>query len=67
MDTVQLYSKGPLAESLNAFLRSLEGKNHSELTRKVYHQKLEYTTRGHYCQEGYDRVRGKTEGGGAST
>lgn len=37
MDTVQLYSKGPLAESLNAFLRSLEGKNRSELTRKAYH------------------------------
>src|SRR6476646_6515675 len=40
MDTVQLCSKGPLAESLNAFLRSLEGKNRSELTRKAYHTDL---------------------------
>lgn len=40
MDTVQPYSKEPLAESLNAFLRSLEGKNRSEATRKAYHTDL---------------------------
>jgi integrase/recombinase XerD len=40
MDTVQLYSRGPLAETLNAFLRSLEGKNRSELTRRAYHTDL---------------------------
>ena len=40
MDTVHLYNKGPLAESLNAFLRSLEGKNRSEATIKDYHTDL---------------------------
>lgn len=40
MNTVQPYSNEPLAESLNAFLRCLEGKNRSELTRKAYHTDL---------------------------
>lgn len=40
MGTVQPYSKEPLAESLIAFLRSLEGKNRSEATRRAYHTDL---------------------------
>ena len=37
MESTDICSKGPLAESLSAFLRSLEGKNRSEATRQAYH------------------------------
>src|SRR5690242_9811063 len=40
METTQIHSKGALAESLSAFLRSLEGKNRSEATRQAYHTDL---------------------------
>lgn len=40
MDTIQIHSKGPLADSVSAFLRSLEGKNRSEATSKAYHTDL---------------------------
>lgn len=40
MDTTAICSNEPLAESLSAFLRSLEGKNRSEATRQAYHTDL---------------------------
>src|SRR5438046_7339514 len=40
MDTTALHSKEPIVESIAAFLRSLEGKNRSEATRKAYHTDL---------------------------
>src|SRR5256714_4240347 len=36
----QIPGKEPLADSMFAFLRSLEGKNRSELTRKAYQTDL---------------------------
>lgn len=40
MDTTMIHSKGALADSLTALLRSLEGKNRSEATRHAYHTDL---------------------------
>lgn len=40
MDTNLIAGKEPLADSMVAFVRSLEGKNRSELTRKAYHTDL---------------------------
>jgi integrase/recombinase XerC len=40
MEMTEIHSKGLLAESLSAFLRSLEGKNRSEATRQAYHTDL---------------------------
>jgi len=40
MNTNLIPGKDPLADSMAAFMRSLEGKNRSELTRKAYHTDL---------------------------